>query len=59
MHWENDRDMISISFSAKTGETKRGILIFLASVFDSLGIISPLILYGKILFRETCDLKIG
>ena len=39
--------------------TKRGILRFLASIFDPLGIFSPIILMGKLLYREACDLKLN
>ena len=59
MHWNKNKDVISVSVPEKTDKTKRGILRFLASIFDPLGIISPVMLYGKILYRESCDLKIG
>ena len=59
MHWGKSKDVISVSVPEKTDKTKRGILRFLASIFDPLGIISPVTLYGKILYRESSDLKIG
>ena len=38
--------------------TKRNLLSVLASLFDPLGIISPLIVYVKVLFQEVCKAKI-
>ena len=39
--------------------TERGILQYLAFVYDPLGLVSPVLLLGKLIFREVCDLKIG
>ena len=38
--------------------TKRNILKILASIYDSLGFILPVLLIGKILFRNLCDSRI-
>ena len=58
--WDKTKDEIGVTFPAeKTPVTKRGILQKLASIYDPLGIASPITLYGKIIYRETCDLKIG
>ena len=38
--------------------TRRNLLSVLASLFDPLGIISPLIIYVKVLFQEVCKAKI-
>ena len=35
--------------------TKRGMLRFLASVYDPIGLASPTLLVGKLLYREVCD----
>ena len=35
-------------------QTKRGILTNLAKVYDPLGIVSPAMLEGKVLHRESC-----
>ena len=59
MHWQKNRDVISISVFEKTDETKRGILRFLSSILHSLGVVSSVTLCEKILYREECDLKIG
>ena len=39
--------------------TKRGILGKLAKMCDPLGLVSPLTLTGKTLYRKACDLKIA
>ena len=38
--------------------TKRNLLSVLASLFDPLGMISPLIVYVKVLFQELCKAKV-
>ncbi len=39
--------------------TKRGVLQTLASIYDPIGIASPVTLQGKVLFRELCDIKLS
>lgn len=39
--------------------TKRGVLRKLASIYDPLGLVSPLTLEGKLLYRAICDEKIA
>ena len=54
--WNESEDTISISFEKKDSEpTKRGVLQTLASIYDPLGIVSPVTLMGKIIFRDICD----
>ena len=54
--WNESQDTISISFRKKYSEpTKRGVLQTLASVYDPTGIVSPVTLMGKIIFRDICD----
>ena len=49
-------DMIAVAFPGEPVDiTKRGILRFLAAVYDLLGIASPTILVGKLLYCEVCD----
>ena len=56
LHWNKISDTIAVSFPTKLGDvTKRGVLQTLASIYDPLGIVSPIILQGKLLFRELCD----
>ena len=56
LHWNKTSDTIAVSFPAKLGDmTKRGVLQTIASIYDPLGIVSPITLQGKLLFRELCD----
>ena len=38
--------------------TKRGILRKLARIYDPLGLVSPLTLEGKLVYRDVCDAKL-
>ena len=38
--------------------TKRGVLRTVAKVYDPIGVVSPMTLGGKLLYRDVCDLKI-
>ena len=54
--WNNNNDTISVTFPqpiAKT--TKREILRFLASIYDPLGLVLPITLSGKLMYRQVCD----
>ena len=37
--------------------TKRGVLAYLAKVYDPLGVIPPVLLEGKLIFRKIYDAK--
>ena len=61
--WESDNDTLYSNFAilankAKSLEaTKRNVLSLLASLFDPLGIVSPMTVSMKILFQEICNQK--
>ena len=56
LHWNKTSDAFAVSFPTKLGGvTKRGILQTLASIYDPLGLVFPITLQGKPLFRELCD----
>ena len=59
VQWNKETDTFGVNLDIpETANTKRGMLKFLASVFDPLGLISPIMLLGKNMFREACDLKL-
>ena len=54
--WNKSNDTLAVGFPTKPAETtRREILRFLASIYDPLGIVSPVTLVGKMIFREACD----
>lgn len=56
MKWMKPLGTLQVDFPAKPVIlTNRGILAFLAKIYDPLGLISPLSLDGKLIFRETCE----
>ena len=62
--WDNKSEEFKFEI-AKVGEraktlspTKRNLLSVLASLFDPLGVISPVIVCAKILFQEVCKVKL-
>ena len=64
--WDCNKDIWEFPLDIKGGEidksvqaTKRGILSSLASLFDPLGLVSPIAVSAKILFQELCLEKLG
>ena len=58
--WDKTEDTLAVTFPEEpTDVTKRGILRFLASVYDPLGVASPTTLTGKCLYREVCDCRLS
>ena len=56
--WDRADDTLHVCFPALPAEeTKHGILSNLAKVYDPLGIVAPVMLEGKLLYRDTCDQK--
>lgn len=54
--WNKSEDTIAVTFREASPEvSKREMLRFLASVYDPLGLASPVSLVGKLLYREVCD----
>ena len=57
--WDKSEDTLGVTFPNSPAElTKRGILANLAKVYDPLGLVSPVMLDGKRIYRETCNQKI-
>lgn len=56
LEWDKDKDELSVKFPTEETElTKRGVLRKLAKVYDPLGLVSPVTLEGKLIFRDVCD----
>lgn len=55
---ETDTFRFNITLKHKP-ETRRGILSTVCSVFDPLGLISPLVLTGRQILQELCRMKLG
>ena len=59
LKWDKQSDTLKVSFPlGDVPATKRGILSKLAKIYDPLGLVSPLTLEGKLLFRVVCDAKL-
>ena len=63
IQWTTSTDSMSINFSHvvenKHSSTQRGILKTTASIFDPLGIGSPVTILAKIVYHEVCVNKLG
>ena len=58
--WDKVQDTLSVVFPAETAElTKRRVLANLAKVYDPLGLVSPVMLEGKLIYREICNQKLA
>ena len=54
--WVKMVDTLAVTFSGVSHEaTKREVLRSLASIYDPLGVASPITLVEKIVFRQGCD----
>ena len=62
MSWDKTQDNISIILYGKEANeikiTKRNILSFVHSIYDLLGLASPVTILGKVIFSKTCLLKL-
>ena len=57
LKWDKQNDTLKVTFPRDdTPPTKRGILSKLSKIYDPLGLVSPLTLEGKRIFRDVCDL---
>ena len=60
LQWNKECDTISINFPSESTEpTKRGILSKVAKIYDPLGLVSPITLGGKFLYRDICEAKLA
>ena len=57
--WDKSEDTLGVTFSNSPAKlTKQGILANLAKLYNPLGYVSPVMLHGKRIYRETCNQKI-
>ena len=60
MRWNKDSDTIAVTFPQEiVAATKRGVLGKIANVYNPLGLVSPLTLEGKMLYRDACQKKMA
>ena len=58
--WNKEADTIGVNFpSDKTESTKQGILGKVAKIYDPLGLVAPVTLTGKLLYRDICNAKLA
>ena len=55
--WNKTTDKIGVTFPCTSTEvvTKRTVLSEIASIYDPLGLVSPVSVSGKMIYRDTCD----
>ncbi|XP_047143059.1 uncharacterized protein LOC124817258 [Hydra vulgaris] len=63
LNWNKEKDILTFDLAKvltemKANPTKRDILRFIASIFDPLGIINPVVVRLKIFFQEVCSSKV-
>lgn len=57
--WDKANDSLCVVFPTIPAVlTKRGILAYLAKVYDPLGLVSPVLLEGKLIYRDICEAKV-
>lgn len=58
LKWDKSTDDFGITFPVDASSpTKRGILGKVAKIYDPLGLVAPITLQGKLLYRDACDKK--
>ena len=59
--WNKTTDKIAINFpdNKLVEPTKRGVLSSIAKIYDPLGVVSPVSLIGKLLYRDICERRIA
>lgn len=58
LKWDKEQDTLAVVIpEEETQPTKRGILGKLAKIYDPLGLIAPLTLTAKQIYRELCEAK--
>ena len=59
LHWDKITDEIGVALPEKEkSETKCEVLKYLATIYNSFGIVSSVTLSGRVMLKESCDLKV-
>ena len=59
LKWDKQQDTLAVVIPKEEAQpTKRGILGKLAKIYDPLGLIAPLTLIAKQIYREVCETKV-
>ena len=60
LNWNQETDELQIAAKTKDAVfTKRGLLSYICTLYDPLGIVCPYILIAKALFQQVCRRKAG
>lgn len=58
LKWDKQRDTLSVVIPTEEVQpTKRSILAKLAKIYDPLGLVAPITLTGKQIYRDVCETK--
>ena len=58
LNWDKRKDTLTFTFNKETKPvTKRDVFHTVNSIYDPFGLIEPLRIFGKHLYREACDLE--
>ena len=58
IHWDVEADTFNLVVSGKSQpETRKGVMSSIATIYDPLGLVGPLILSGREINQELCRLK--
>lgn len=59
--WNPEVDTLSysVNFTVLENPTRREILKIMASIYDPMGLVAPVLIKAKQIFQETCKIKLG
>lgn len=57
VQWDVEKDTLGFRRGKETSNTRRGVLSFVASIYDPLGLVSPFVLPARIMLQQLCRIK--
>ena len=58
--WNKEEDILEVQIpDTQVVYTKRGVLQYISSIYDPLGVICPVTLLGKEIYRQICESKLS